>query len=281
VNASSLVAAWVSLALGMPGAGPANPDGDRPSTTPPNEVLEQVEIEQKLDARLPLDLQFRDEDGQSVRLGDYFGSRPVIFVLAYYECPMLCTMVLNGTLRAINVIDELDVGRDFDIVAVSIDPEETPELAREKRDLYRDKYRRVGSEQGWHFLVGDQPAIDQLTDTVGFRYSYDEETGQYAHGSAIMVVTPEGRMAKYLFGIDYDPRTLRLALVEASEGKIGTMVDQVILYCFNYNPLEGKYSLAIMAVLKIAAAATTLAIASFVLLSLWRDRRRAHATATS
>jgi len=184
-------------------------------------------------------------------------------------------------LRSINVIDELDVGRDFEIVAVSIDPEEGPELAREKRDLYRSKYRREGSKEGWHFLTGEQDAIDALTDAVGFRYTYDEETGQYAHGSAIMVVTPEGKMSKYLYGIDYDPRTLRLALVEASEGKIGTMVDQVILYCFNYNPLEGKYSLAIMAVLRLAAGATIIALALFVGFSVIRDRRRARAAALS
>lgn len=271
----------VGAALAMPGAGPANPEGRTAPPSPPNEVLDQVEIEQKLDAQLPLDLSFVDETGSKVTLGDFFSEKPVVLVLAYYECPMLCTMVLNGTLRSINVIDELDVGKDFDIVAVSIDPEETPELARQKRDLYRDKYRREGSEGGWHFLVGDEASIDRLTDAVGFRYAYDEETGQYAHGSAIMVATPEGRMAKYLYGIDYDPRTLRLALVEASQGKIGTLVDQVILYCFNYNPLEGKYSLAIMAVLKLAAGATALAIALFVVVSLWRDRRRAQVSAAS
>lgn len=269
-----------AMALAMPGAGPSKQE--QPSMLePPNEVLDQVEIEQKLDAELPLDLDFVDESGDAVKLGDFFGERPVVFVLAYYECPMLCTMVLNGTLRSINVIDELDVGRDFEIVAVSIDPEEGPELAREKRDLYRSKYRREGSKEGWHFLTGEQDAIDALTDAVGFRYTYDEETGQYAHGSAIMVVTPEGKMSKYLYGIDYDPRTLRLALVEASEGKIGTMVDQVILYCFNYNPLEGKYSLAIMAVLRLAAGATIIALALFVGFSVIRDRRRARATALS
>jgi protein SCO1/2 len=271
--------ATLGLAVAMPGAGPTETEGSA-VTEPPNEVLDQVDIEQKLDAQLPLDLEFRDEAGEPVRLGDFFGERPVILVLAYYECPMLCTMVLNGTLRAINVVDELNVGRDYEIVAVSIDPEESSELAREKRDLYRSKYRREGSGDGWHFLVGDQPEIDALTDAVGFRYTYDEETEQYAHGSAIMVVTPEGKMSKYLYGIDYDPRTLRLALVEASEGKIGTMVDQVILYCFNYNPLEGKYSLAIMAVLRLAAGATIIGLALFVAISVLRDRRRARLAAS-
>lgn len=274
------VVATLGLFVAMPGAGPANPEGPS-AVEPPNEVLDQVEIEQKLDAQLPLDLEFRDESGAPVRLGDFFGERPVVLVLAYYECPMLCTMVLNGTLRSINVIDEIHVGRDFEIVAVSIDPEETSKLAREKRDLYRSKYRREGSKDGWHFLVGEQPEIDALTDAVGFRYTYDEETGEYAHGSAIMVVTPDGSMSKYLYGIDYDPRTLRLALVEASEGKIGTMVDQVILYCFNYNPLEGKYSLAIMSILRLAAAATIIALALFVAISVTRDRRRARTSAAS
>jgi len=270
--------ALLSATWAMPGAGPVESDG-RPNMEPPSEVLEEVTIEQNLDAQLPLDLSFRDEEGRTVRLGDFFGDKPVILILAYYECPMLCTMVLNGTLRSINVIDELDVGRDFDIVAVSIDPEESPDLAREKRRLYQSKYRREGSDEGWHFLVGDQTAIDELAETVGFEYQYDEETGQYAHGSAIMVATPEGRLAKYLYGIDYDPRTLRLALVEASSGKIGTVVDQVILYCFNYNPLEGKYSLAIMSVLRIAAGVTILALCSFIAFSLLRDRRRSRASA--
>lgn len=241
----------------------------------PDELLEKIDIEQNLEAQLPLDLPFKDETGAEVRLGDYFdGERPAILALVYYECPMLCTMILNGTLRAVNVVDELDVGRDFDIVAVSIDHRETPALAEEKKQLYLEKYRREGAAAGWHFLTGSEESIAQLADTVGFEFEYDEETNQFAHGSAITVVTPGGRISKYFYGIDYDPRALRLALVEASSGSIGNLVDKVILYCFRYNPLEGKYSLAIMNVLRALAVLTAGGMGLFMLISWLRDRRR-------
>jgi protein SCO1/2 len=241
------------------------------------EILEKIDIQQNLDARLPLELEFRDAAGETVRLGDFFGEKPVVLALVYYECPMLCTMVLNGALRAFNTVDELSVGRDFDVVAVSIDPRETPELAAEKQQMYQSRYRREGSKSGWHFLVGEQAAIDTLAEQVGFSYEFDEETDQFAHPSAIMVATPDGHLSQYLLGIDYDPRALRLALVRATDDRIGSLVDRVILYCFNYNPLEGKYSLAIMRLLRVAGVLTVLGLLAFAGTSVWRDRRRASA----
>ena len=241
----------------------------------PDRLLEQIDIEQNLDAQLPLDLPFKDADGREVTLGDYFdGERPAILALVYYECPMLCTMILNGTLRAVNVVDELNVGRDFDVVAVSIDHRETPALAADKKLMYVDKYRREGADEGWHFLTGSEKSIAKLTQTVGFEFEYDEETNQFAHGSAITIITPGGRISKYFYGIDYDPRALRLALVEASSGSIGNLVDKVILYCFRYNPLEGKYSLAIMNVLRALAVLTAGGMGLFMLMSWLRERRR-------
>ncbi len=245
----------------------------------PDAVLDQVRIEQNLDALLPLGAPVVDARGQTVALGELFGDRPVVLALVYYDCPMLCTMVLNGALRAMNVVDELVVGRDYDVIAVSIDPDEGPELAADKAQMYRERYRyrHEGAPEGWKFVVAEQETIDRLTDTVGFRYVYDEATGQFAHASAIMVVTPEGRLSKYFYGIDYDPRALRLSLVEASSGRIGTVVDQVLLYCFKYNPLEGRYSLAIMNLLRAFAILTVAGMALFMVVSYVRDRRRASA----
>lgn len=237
-------------------------------------VLDQVDIDQKLDQSLPLDLPFRDAFGQDVTLGRYFkGNKPVVLALVYYECPMLCTMVLNGALRAFNTVSEMSVGRDYDVVAISIDPRETPELALQKQQKYQSRYRREGSKNGWHFLVGDEASVERIADAVGFSFVYDEENDQWAHPSAIMVVTPEGKLSKYLLGIDYDPRELRAALVAASEGSIGTLVDRVILYCFNYNPLEGKYSLAVMRLMRTGGVLTVLGILAYVLFSGLRGRR--------
>lgn len=241
------------------------------TTLPPQ--LRDVGIDQRLNAQVPLDLVFRDESGAPVALKTYFGRRPVVLSLVYYECPMLCTMVLNGLLKSLRAI-QLEAGRDFEVVTVSFDPSETPELAAAKKQTYVERYGRPAGKSGWHFLTGDNEAIRKLTQAVGFRYKYDPETNQFAHASAIMVLTAEGRVARYLYGIEYAPRDLRLALVEASAGKIGTPVDQVLLYCFHYNPATGKYSLLIMNILRAAGAATVLALGLFMLVMLRRDRRR-------
>lgn len=241
------------------------------SSAPPA-MLREVGIDQNLSAPLPLDLSFQDETGQAVPLRKYFGKKPVILAFVYYECPMLCTQVLNGLLESMRTLS-FDVGKEFDVITVSFDPNETPKLAAEKKTSYLKQYERAGAEQGWHFLTGDSAAIRQLTDAVGFRYKYDAATDQFAHASGIMVITPEGKIARYFFGIEYPARDLRLALVEASENKIGSPVDALLLYCFHYDPTTGKYGLVIMNVLRVAGAATVIALGTFMIVMFWRDRR--------
>lgn len=237
------------------------------------EPLREVRIDQQLNAQVPLDLVFKDEEGRAVPLSAYFGRKPVVLGLVYYQCPMLCTMILNGTLRAVRALS-LEAGEDFEIVSVSFDPREGPELAAPKKAEYVRRYGREGGRRGWHFLTGEEDAIRKLTDTVGFYYKYDPATGQYAHASAIIVLTPEGRVARYLYGIEYAPRDLRLALVEASAGRIGTPVDQALLYCFHYDPETGKYGLLIMNIIRILGSATVISLAAFILIMFRRDRKK-------
>jgi protein SCO1/2 len=232
-------------------------------------ALRNVGIDQRLNRQIPLDLAFRDETGRSVQLRQYFGKKPVILTLVYYECPMLCTLVLNDLLRNMKEMT-LNVGEDFDVLTVSFDPREKPELAAGKKDSYVGRYRRAGAAEGWHFLTGDEPSIEALTKAVGFRYAFDPKTGQYAHASAIMVLTPEGRLSRYFYGVEYSPRDLRLSLVEASANRIGTKADQVALFCFHYDPTTGKYGLAIMNALRVAGLATVFGLAMLV----WGMSRR-------
>jgi protein SCO1/2 len=242
-----------------------------PDSRPP--ILRNVAIEQHLDRPLPLDLPFRDEAGRSVRLADYFGKRPVVLVLAYYNCPMLCTQVLNGLLSASRVLS-FDAGREFEIVTVSFDPRDTPEAARAKKEPYVARYGRPGAAAGWRFLTGEARSIAGLTEAVGFRYARDEAIGQFAHASAIYVATPDGRLSRYFFGIEYAPRDLRLALVEASRGKIGTPVDQLLLYCYHYDPAAGRYGAVVMNMVRVGGVAAVLVLTVFLLLMWRRDRRR-------
>lgn len=234
--------------------------------------LRGVTIEQRLNERVPLDLPFRDETGRTVQLGDYFGKKPVVLSLVYYNCPMLCTLVLNGLLKAMRAIS-LDAGDQYNVVTVSFDPRETPALAAAKKKMYIDRYRRASGPSGWHFLTGTEPSIKALTQAVGFRYVFDPKTSQYAHASGIMVLTPDGRLARYVYGVEYSARDLRLALVEASANKIGSPVDQVLLYCFHYDPSIGKYGLVIMNVLRAAGIATVLGLGALVLILFRRNRR--------
>lgn len=236
------------------------------------ELLQDVGLDQRLNTQLPLSLQFKDEAGRTVRLGDYFGRRPVILTLAYYECPMLCTQVLNGVASAIGVL-KFSVGREYDIVTVSFDPRDTPERARAKKAAYIQRYGRPGAERGWHFLTGNSREISALTRAVGFRYAYNASLGQFAHASGIMVATPEGRLSHYFYGIEYWPRDLRLALIEAADRKIGSPIDQVVLYCFHYDPASGKYSLAVMTVVRIAGVLTLVAGAAAI---VWMRRHERH-----
>lgn len=250
-------------------ATPANSQSISSNVKP--EILDQIGIEQRLDESIPLGLTFRDESGESVQLQKYFGEKPVVLALVYYECPMLCSMVLNGLLKSINVLS-FDAGKEFDILTVSFDPTETPTLAAAKKTSYLSKYTRPGAENGWHFLTGDQEPIKKLTEAVGFKYTRDPLTGQFVHASGIMVLTPTGKLSKYFYGVEYSSRDLKLGLMEAATNKIGSPVDQLLLYCYHYDPATGKYGVVIMNVIRVAGIATVLALGSFMLLMLRRDR---------
>lgn len=205
-------------------------------------ALREVKIEQRLNEQVPLDLQFKDETGRTVQLSEYINnSKPVILSLVFYQCPMLCNQILNGLLGSLRS-QSFNVGKEFEVLTVSFDPRETPELAAEKKQSYMQRYNRPGAEKGWHFLTGDRENIRRLTDAVGFQYNYDEKTNQFAHASGIMVMTPGGKLSRYFYGIEYNPRDLRLGLVEASDNKIGSAVDQLLLYCYHYDPATGKYA---------------------------------------
>jgi protein SCO1/2 len=239
-------------------------------------VASKIGFDQKLDAQVPLDIPLKDEAGRPVRLGDYFGERPVILTLVYHECPMLCNEVLNALTRGLKGLT-FDVGDQFEVVTVSINPAETPELAAAKKAGYLRRYGRPGGASGWHFLTGDEGSIRRLAQSVGFRYVYMPESKQYAHAAGIVLLTPQGRVARYFFGISYAPRDLRLGLTEASAGKIGSPVEQMLLFCYRFDPTTGKYTFAIMNVLRLLATATALALGGYVATMLWRERRRARA----
>jgi protein SCO1/2 len=257
---------------GVPASGMMT-KGDMPAGITPAQ-LQKVDFEQKLDAEVPLDLPFRDETGQSVMLARYFDGRPVILTLVYYECPMLCTEVLNGLVRSLKVL-ALEPGRDFTIVTVSFNPAEKAAEAAAKKKSYLQRYRRSGAEQGWHFLTGEPASITPLTEAVGFHYYYDERLNQYAHPTGIMILTPEGRVSKYLYGIDYAPKDVKLALVDASGSKIGSPVDKLLLYCYHYDPTTGKYGLAVLTLIRLGGIVTVAALGAFILAAWRRDRKRA------
>jgi protein SCO1/2 len=233
-------------------------------------TLKNVGVDQHLDGQVPLDLQFRDETGKSVRLGDYFGKRPVILNLAYYGCTMLCGEVQSGIIGSLRAL-EFNPSTDFDIVTVSFDPKETPEQAAARKNSLLQRYHRPGAEQGWHFLTGDQHNIEALTRSVGFDYQYDPTVNQWAHAAAIMVLTPQGKISKYFYGVEFAPKDLRFGLIEASDNKIGTVVDQMLLYCYHYNPATGKYGAVIMNVLRLAGVATVLILGGLIFILFRRD----------
>jgi len=247
------------------------------NTRPPR--LENVGIEQHLDAQVPPDLTFRDETDNTVKLGDYFGHKPMILNLVYYNCTMLCGEALAGLSSAMRLV-KFDVGNEFDVITVSFDPRETPEMAAAKKKDYVRRYGRANAAAGWHFLTGQPDAINALTKTVGFQYQYDAKSNQYAHATAIMVLTPQGRISRYFYGVDFPPKDLRMGLVEASQGKIGNAVDAVLLYCYHYNPETGKYGAMVANILRLAAAATILLLGGLIFI-LWRlDRSVTRKTAT-
>jgi len=241
------------------------------NTRPPR--LENVGIEQHLDAQIPPDLIFRDETGKSVRLGDYFGRKPLILNLVYYNCTMLCGEALAGLASAMRLV-KFDVGKEFGVITVSFDPRETPEMAAAKKKDYVERYGRPNAAAGWHFLTGQPESINALTNAVGFQYKYDARSNQYAHATAIMVLTPQGRISRYFYGVDFPPKDLRMGLVEASQNKIGNTVDAVLLYCYHYDPETGKYGAMVANILRLAAAATILFIGGLIFI-LWRLDRSA------
>ena len=245
-----------------------------PTATKPG-ILSKIAIDQRIGHQVPGDIPFVDETGRQVTLGDYFGKRPVILALVYYECPMLCTQVLNGLVSALGVLN-FEAGREFDVVAVSFNPKEGPGLASQKKAAYIERYGRPQAAGGWHFLTGSQESITRLTEAVGFQYEYDPKIGQFAHGAAIEVLTPKGTIAKYFYGIEYSPRDLRLGVIEAADEHLGTIIDDVLLFCYHYDPSTGKYGADILALVRTGAVATVLAFAVFLTVSLRRDH--AHQT---
>lgn len=239
-------------------------------------AIQNVGIDQKLNEQVPLDLAFRDEEGREVRLGEYFGRRPVILALVYYECPMLCNQVLNGLTSSLKALS-FSTGQEYEVLAVSFDPREGPELAARKKEAYVGRYGRPGEGGGWHFLTGAPDSIQRLTEAAGFRYGFDEKTNQFVHASGIMVLTPQGRLARYFYGIDYAPRDLRLGLIEASENRIGSPVDQLLLYCYHYDPASGKYGVVLLNVLKLSALVFLLALGGLFLVLRWWKPKAARA----
>jgi len=257
----------------LPVGDPLNMKGvDRPS------ALNGVTIEQKLNSQLPLDAQFRDESGETVKLGKYFGKRPVVLALVYYDCPMLCTQILNGLVRAAKVLT-FTPGKDYEVVVVSFDAREQPKQALAKKVVYMRDYGHPETANSWHFLTGTPESIKSVTDAVGFRYKWDVYTATFAHASAIYLLTPDGKLSKYFYGIEYSPKDMRLGLVEASANKIGSAVDQVLLFCYHFDPTSAKYTFIAMDLLRAAGAATVLLLGGFVFIMLRRDRQKGHRAA--
>jgi protein SCO1 len=238
-------------------------------------ILQNVGLDQKLDSQVPLDLRFRDEAGETVSLSSYIdGSKPVVISLVYYECPELCTEILNGMVMGFRQIP-FEIGKDYTVVTVSINPGETPDLARGKKESYLRTFPQTGAAAGWHFLVGDTAQVKALAASVGYRYEYDAETGQYAHPSGIIIVTPHGRVARYLYGVEYPYKDLKFALTEASENRIGSPVDKILLLCYHYDPVTGKYGLAVMNILRAGGIVTLVALGGIILTLVRREKKKA------
>ena len=253
------------------------PGENVPNTQPA--ILQNVGLDQHLNQQIPLDLMFVDEEGRPVQLRQYFGSKPVILALVYFQCPMLCSQVQQGLTGALNGIVRFNVGRDFDVLTVSFDPRDTPQDAARNKKTYVSRYRRQGAADGWHFLTGRKDQIDALASAVGFRYVWDPQAQQFAHASGIMLLTPDGRLAQYYYGIEYYPRDIQLGIIEASQGKIGNLKDQLLLYCFHYDPTSGRYGAVIINILRICAAVTLVLVGGFMLVMFRRDHRAAGRTA--
>ncbi len=253
-----------ALLTTLPGGAWAH-DNSRPA------ALRDVAFDQKLDAQVPLDLAFRDETGKTIHLADYMRGKPLILTLVYYKCQDLCPLLLDGVVRSLKALS-FDVGNQFNVLTVSFDPHDHAELAAAKKKDFIGRYARPGAAAGWHFLTGDEPAIKELTQAVGFRYSYDPQTGEFGHAAGIVLLTPDGKTSRYYYGIDFSPRDLRLGLIEAAANKIGSPIDQLLLFCYHYDPVTGKYGLLITNVIRLAGIATVLILGAFVFVMLRRER---------
>jgi protein SCO1/2 len=270
-----MVTRFLTMALGLAflsgsvwGQGMGNIMSPPPNVRPPG--LKNVGIQQNLNQQIPPDLAFTDDLGRKVQFADYFGKKPLILNFVYYTCPMLCGEELSGLESTLRVL-KFDVGREFEVITISFDPKDTPEAAAKKKEEFLRRYHRPGAERGWHFLVGQPAAIEAATKAAGFQYDYDDKTGQFAHSTAIMVLTPQGKIAQYYYGIEYPPNDLRLALVEASQNRIGNLVDELLLYCYHYDPEKGKYSATVMRVLRLMAVATMLCVGTLLFAMIRRN----------
>lgn len=246
---------------------------ERQSTEQPG-ILKEIGVDQKLDNQVPLNLEFKDEHGNTVTLGQYAGkNRPIVLSLVYYECPMLCNQVLNGLTRSLKMLEDVPMlaGKDFEIVTMSFDPEEGPELALEKKNNYIKQLDQAGAEDHWHWLTGEEDNVKEVADSVGFRYAWDEKQQQYAHASAIFLLTPDGKVSRYFFGIEYSPKDMRLGLAEASDGNIGGPIEKILLYCYHYDATLGKYSVMVMKLIQVGGVLTLLALGSFMFVMLRKD----------
>lgn len=240
------------------------------------QVLKAVGIEQKLGATLPLDTELKDENGNTVKLGDYFkAGRPTIVTFVYFDCPMLCNQVLNGLTGSLKGMS-FDAGKEFDVVAISFDARENdnPTLAKNKKANYMERYNRPGTEKGWHFLTGTQAAIDAVTSAAGFGYKWDEKSNQFAHAAAVMIASPEGKLTRYFYGIDYSPKDLKFGIMESAENKVGNPAEQLLLYCYHYDPATGKYGLAILNVIRLGGIATLIGLGAMGFVFWRRNKRR-------
>jgi protein SCO1/2 len=274
--AVALVVGRVAHATGLPEGMPGEVK-DAPLVSP---FLKDIGIDQHLNAELPKDAVFTDDSGKQIQLGDLFGQKPAILVMVYYECPQLCNMVLNQMVRTMNGMNALAAGEDFNVIAISIDPGETPEMASKKKRAYMKEYGKRGNPAGWHFLTGTEENIKRVTETVGFRYRYDPKYDEYMHASGIMVATTDGRMSRYFYGVEYDPTDLRMSLGDASQGKIGGVVKVVLDYCLRYDPMTGKYGPDIMNLLRAGGILTVLSLGTFMFVMLRKDRRARLANST-
>jgi protein SCO1/2 len=239
----------------------------------PQQQFKDIRIEQHLDAQVPLDLMFRDETGSQITLGEALDGKPAVLALVYYGCPSLCNVVLNGVEGVVDAM-KYQIGKDYSVITVSIDATETPELAQAKKTAHLERLHRDGAERAWHFLTSDETTIERLAGTVGFRYAYDPKTKQYAHAAGIMVLTPQGRLSRYYYGVEYIPRDIEFGLVEASQGKIGSLVDQLTLLCFQYDPATGKYGFYVIGAMRIAAGLMIAGFATMYATLYFKSRRK-------